>query len=191
MENTSTWIQRKLWEKNQNSSLKSAFSISVKNWPERSRLAVNIIENKCRYSFIENHIKLARMLGALGTFWMIGTKRVRYLPKKKQRRPLSFFDNAIHSRRHGYRSFVKSQKRTGMEPFMMNIADKDSDFCLSSHEGERFIISHGRHSQQVTENIRISLEGRLTTAFCETQMFSPRSYWRPTAQSSRSSSPQP
>ena len=67
----------------------------------------------------------------------------------------------INSRKHmEYHSLSKSKADRHMEPFIIDVAPTDdSDFVLSSHEGEEFImvmegtmeISYGKHTYLLEE----------------------------------------
>jgi mannose-6-phosphate isomerase-like protein (cupin superfamily) len=73
----------------------------------------------------------------------------------------TFSNNAIHSRKHmEYHSLSKSKADRHMEPFIIDVAaTDDSDFVLSSHEGEEFImvmegtmeISYGKNTYLLEE----------------------------------------
>ena len=88
-------------------------------------------------------IKIARVLGVrLGTFLddqdEVGPVVCR---KKEAKDAISFSNNAIHSRKHmEYHSLSKSKADRHMEPFIIDVMPtEDTDFVLSSHEGEEFI----------------------------------------------------
>ena len=70
-------------------------------------------------------------------------------------------NNAIHSRKHmEYHSLSKSKADRHMEPFIIDVMPtEDTDFVLSSHEGEEFImvmegimeISYGKNTYLLEE----------------------------------------
>lgn len=62
--------------------------------------------------------------------------------KKEAKDAISFSNNAIHSRKHmEYHSLSKSKADRHMEPFIIDVMPtEDTDFVLSSHEGEEFIM---------------------------------------------------
>ena len=80
---------------------------------------------------------------------------------KNWQNSISFSNNAIHSRKHmEYHSLSKSKADRHMEPFIIDVAaTDDSDFVLSSHEGEEFImvmegtmeISYGKNTYLLEE----------------------------------------
>lgn len=90
-------------------------------------------------------IKMARVLGArMSTF--LDTQRPQQGPVVTkgtgETNVISFSNNEIHSRRHmRYHSLSHSKADRHMEPFIIDVeATTDSDFVLSSHEGEEFIM---------------------------------------------------
>jgi len=147
-------------------TLRESLSISMEELAERSGLAVEQIErieNNVDIPSLAPLIKLARVLGVrLGTFLDDQDETGPVICRKKEaKETISFSNNAIHSRRHmEYRSLSKSKADRHMEPFMIDIAPtKDSDFILSSHEGEEFImvmegtleISYGKYTYILEE----------------------------------------
>ena len=137
----STWIQRIIV--GEKSDIRESLSISMEELAERSGLAVEQIErieNNVDIPSLAPLIKLARVLGVrLGTFLDDQDETGPVICRKKEaKETISFSNNAIHSRRHmEYRSLSKSKADRHMEPFMIDIAPtKDSDFILSSTEGE-------------------------------------------------------
>lgn len=89
-------------------------------------------------------IKIARVLGVrLGTFLDDQDETGPVVSRKMEATDtISFSNNAIHSRKHmQYHSLSKSKADRHMEPFIIDVAPtQDSDFVLSSHEGEEFIM---------------------------------------------------
>ena len=81
--------------------------------------------------------------------------------KKEAKDAISFSNNAIHSRKHmEYHSLSKSKADRHMEPFIIDVMPtEDTDFVLSSHEGEEFImvmegimeISYGKNTYLLEE----------------------------------------
>lgn len=114
---------------------------------QRSGLAieqVERIENNIDIPSLAPLIKIARVLGVrLGTFLddqdEVGPVVCR---KKEAKDAISFSNNAIHSRKHmEYHSLSKSKADRHMEPFIIDVMPtEDTDFVLSSHEGEEFIM---------------------------------------------------
>ena len=64
--------------------------------------------------------------------------------KKEAKDAISFSNNAIHSRKHmEYHSLSKSKADRHMEPFIIDVMPtEDSDFVLSSHEGDSIVPHH-------------------------------------------------
>lgn len=137
-------------------ALREDKSISIEELAQRSGLAIEQIErieNNIDIPSLAPLIKIARVLGVrLGTFLddqdEIGPVVCR---KKEAKDAISFSNNAIHSRKHmEYHSLSKSKADRHMEPFIIDVMPtEDSDFVLSSHEGEEFIIT-GYSDSQIT-----------------------------------------
>mgnify|MGYP002225957021 CR=1 FL=1 len=101
-------------------------------------------------------IKIARVLGVrLGTFLDDQDENGPVVCRKSEAKDsISFSNNAIHSRKHmEYHSLSKSKADRHMEPFIIDVAPTDdSDFVLSSHEGEEFImVMEGTHGNQLRQ----------------------------------------
>lgn len=140
---------------------------------QRSGLAIEQIErieNNIDLPSLAPLIKIARVLGVrLGTFLDDQDENGPVVCRKDEsQNSISFSNNAIHSRKHmEYHSLSKSKADRHMEPFIIDVAaTDDSDFVLSSHEGEEFImvmegtmeISYGKTptcSKKVTASITI------------------------------------
>ena len=128
-------------------ALREDKSISIEELAQRSGLAieqVERIENDIDIPSLAPLIKIARVLGVrLGTFLddqdEVGPVVCR---KKEAKDAISFSNNAIHSRKHmEYHSLSKSKADRHMEPFIIDVMPtEDTDFVLSSHEGEEFIM---------------------------------------------------
>ena len=128
-------------------ALREDKSISIEELAQRSGLAieqVERIENNIDIPSLAPLIKIARVLGVrLGTFLddqdEVGPVVCR---KKEAKDAISFSNNAIHSRKHmEYHSLSKSKADRHMEPFIIDVMPtEDTDFVLSSHEGEEFIM---------------------------------------------------
>lgn len=146
-------------------ALREDKSISIEELAQRSGLAIEQIErieNNIDIPSLAPLIKIARVLGVrLGTFLddqdEIGPVVCR---KKEAKDAISFSNNAIHSRKHKYHSLSKSKADRHMEPFIIDVMPtEDSDFVLSSHEGEEFImvmegvmeISYGKNTYLLEE----------------------------------------
>lgn len=124
-------------------SLREDKSITIEELAQRSGLAmeqIERIENNIDIPSLAPLIKIARVLGVrLGTFLddqdEVGPVVCR---KKEAKDAISFSNNAIHSRKHmEYHSLSKSKADRHMEPFIIDVMPtEDTDFVLSSHEGE-------------------------------------------------------
>lgn len=142
-------------------ALRESQSITLEELAERSGLAleqVNRIENNVDLPSLAPLIKIARVLGVrLGTFLDDQDEKGPVVCRKNEaQNSISFSNNAIQSRRHMmYHPLSGTKADRHMEPFIIDIAATDSsDFVLSSHEGEEFImvmegmmeICHGRNT---------------------------------------------
>ena len=128
-------------------SLRESQSISMEELAQRSGLAIEQIErieNNIDLPSLAPLIKIARVLGVrLGTFLDDQDENGPVVCRKSEAKDsISFSNNAIHSRKHmEYHSLSKSKADRHMEPFIIDVAaTDDSDFVLSSHEGEEFIM---------------------------------------------------
>ena len=127
-------------------ALREDKTITIEELSQHSGLAVEQIERIEKNIDIPSLaplIKIARVLGVrLRTFLddqdEVGPVVCR---KKEAKDAISFSNNAIHSRKHmEYHSLSKSKADRHMEPFIIDVMPtEDSDFVLSSHEGEEFI----------------------------------------------------
>lgn len=146
--------------------LREAKSITIEELAQRSGLAVEQverIENNIDLPSLAPLIKIARVLGVrLGTFLDDSDETGPAICRKAEATDtISFSNNATHSRKHmAYHSLAKSKADRHMEPFIIEVEPtKDSDFILSSHEGEEFImvmegimeISYGKNSYILEE----------------------------------------
>ena len=147
-------------------SLRETKEISVAELAERSGLAeeqINRIENNVDLPSLAPLIKIARALGVrLGTFLDDQEEQGAVVCRKESAEDtISFSNNAMDLRTHmRYHSLSKSKADRHMEPFIMDVAaTDDSDFVLSSHEGEEFImvmegtmeISYGKNTYLLEE----------------------------------------
>lgn len=147
-------------------ALRENKTITIEELAERSGLAVEQverIENNIDLPSLAPLIKIARVLGVrLGTFLDDNDETGPAICRKKEANDtISFSNNAIHSRKHmSYHSLAKSKADRHMEPFIIDVAaNQESDFILSSHEGEEFImvmegvmeISYGKQSYILEE----------------------------------------
>lgn len=127
-------------------SLREAKGIGIEELAERSGLAleqIQRIETNIDLPSLAPLIKIARVLGVrLGTFLDDQTELGPVVCRKADSTDtISFSNNATHSRRHmQYHSLSKSKADRHMEPFIIDVEETaDTDFVLSSHEGEEFI----------------------------------------------------
>ena len=143
-------------------SLRETKEISIAELAERTGLAeeqINRIENNVDIPSLAPLIKIARALGVrLGTFLDDQDEMgaVVYHKDEETKETISFSNNAMDTRTHmRYLSLAKSKSDRHMEPFIVDIvATNDTEYSLSSHEGEEFIyvmegvieVNHGKKS---------------------------------------------
>ncbi|MDY2641180.1 MAG: XRE family transcriptional regulator [Mediterranea sp.] len=108
-------------------------------------------------------IKIARVLGVrLGTFLDEQQENGPVVCRKDEvMNSIEFSNNAIQSRKHmTYHSLSRSKADRHMEPFIIDVMPTDdTDFVLSTHEGQEFIlvmegtmeITHGRNNYILNE----------------------------------------
>lgn len=128
-------------------SLRETKEISMAEMAERTGLAeeqINRIENNVDIPSLAPLIKIARALGVrLGTFLDDQDEMGAVICRKQEETDstISFSNNAMDARTHmKYQALAKSKSDRHMEPFIVDIeATNDTDFTLSSHEGEEFI----------------------------------------------------
>ncbi|KAA6330258.1 (S)-2-hydroxypropylphosphonic acid epoxidase [termite gut metagenome] len=129
------------------SILRESKSITAEELAERSGLSleqVERIENNIDIPSLAPLIKIARVLGVrLGTFLDDHDETGPVVCRKNEATgAVSFSNNAVQSRKHmEYHSLSSSKADRHMEPFIIDVSPTDvTDFVLSSHEGEEFII---------------------------------------------------
>ena len=128
-------------------SLRETKQISMAELAERTGLAIEQIErieNNVDLPSLAPLIKIARALGVrLGTFLDDQEEVGAVITRKKDdsQDTISFSNNAINARTHmHYQSLAKSKSDRHMEPFIVDIeATNETQYSLSSHEGEEFI----------------------------------------------------
>ena len=146
-------------------SLRETQGISMEELAERSGLAieqVKRIESNIDLPSLAPLIKIARVLGVrLGTFLddQVENGPVVCRQAGKSDNSISFSNNAIQSRKHmEYHALAGPKSDRHMEPFIIDVNPlSDTDFVLSSHEGEEFIyvmegvveVSHGKKSHVI------------------------------------------
>ena len=121
------------------------------------------IENDIDLPSLAPLIKIARVLGVrLGTFLDEQQENGPVVCRKDEvMNSIEFSNNAIQSRKHmTYHSLSKSKADRHMEPFIIDVMPtEDTDFVLSTHEGQEFIlvmegvmeISYGRNKYILNE----------------------------------------
>ena len=147
-------------------SIRESKQLSTQEVSERSGLSIEQIERiegNIDFPSLAPLIKIARVLGVrLGTFLDDQDETGPAICRKTESKDtISFSNNAIQSRKHmEYHSLSKSKADRHMEPFIIDVAaTEDSDFVLSSHEGEEFImvmegimeISYGKNTYLLEE----------------------------------------
>lgn len=147
--------------------LREEKSLTIDELAQRSGLGVEQIgriEENIDIPSLAPLIKIARVLGVrLGTFLDDEDETGPVVCRKGEvGDTISFSNNAIHSRKHmEYHSLSKSKANRHMEPFIIDVMPTDdSDFVLSSHEGEEFImVMEGVMEISYGENIYLLEEG--------------------------------
>ncbi|MBO4985608.1 MAG: helix-turn-helix transcriptional regulator [Bacteroides sp.] len=147
-------------------ALRESQSITQEELAKRSGLGIEQvirIESNEDLPSLAPLIKIARVLGVrLGTFLDDQDENGPVICRKDEvQNSISFSNNAIQSRRHmTYHSLSRSKADRHMEPFIIDIEPTDStDFVLSTHEGEEFIlvmqgvmeICYGKHTYLLEE----------------------------------------
>ena len=129
-------------------ALRDSREISIEELSEQTGLSVEQIkriENNIDIPSLAPLIKIARALGVrLGTFLddqddQSGPVICR---KGEANDSISFSNNATDARQHmHYHSLSRTKTDRHMEPFIIDIdANKESQFTVSAHEGEEFIM---------------------------------------------------
>ena len=128
--------------------IRESKNLTVEDIAERSGLSVEqivSIETDQNLPSLGPLIKIARALGVrLGTFLddndLLGPAVCR-AEEREAARSISFSNDASDARKHmEYHPLAQQKTGRHMEPFIVDINPNDnSDFQLSSHEGEEFI----------------------------------------------------
>ena len=129
-------------------SLRETKQISLSELAERTGLAeeqINRIESNVDIPSLAPLIKIARALGVrLGTFLDDQDEVGAVVCRKEElnNSTISFSNNAMNARTHmQYHSLSNSKADRHMEPFIIDIeATDETNYELSSHEGEEFIF---------------------------------------------------
>ncbi|MCL1822411.1 MAG: cupin domain-containing protein, partial [Prolixibacteraceae bacterium] len=120
-------------------------NISKEVLAERSGLSleqITLIEENINVPSLAPLIKIARVLGVrLGTFLDDTDESGIAIARRTDNiKSISFSNNAAEARKHmDYFSLAKAKSDRHLDPFIIDIAASDTDFSLSSHEGEEFI----------------------------------------------------
>jgi len=146
-------------------TLREAKQISLADLVERTGLAyeqIERIENNVDIPSLAPLIKIARALGVrLGTFLddQDGNGAVVCRKEEHSDNTISFSNNAMTARTHmQYHSLSAAKSDRHMEPFIIDIeVTENTDYELSSHEGEEFIyvmdgaveISYGKKNHVI------------------------------------------
>ena len=149
-------------------SIRESKQLSTQEVSERSGLSIEQIErieSNIDFPSLAPLIKIARVLGVrLGTFLDDQSELGPVICRKKDSNDtnsIGFSNNDSKARKHmEYHSLSKAKADRHMEPFIIDVAaTEDSDFVLSSHEGEEFImvmegimeISYGKNTYLLEE----------------------------------------
>ena len=140
--------------------LRETKNITKEELSERSGLSVDqiiSIEENTNLPSLAPLIKIARALGIrLGTFLDDNDELGPVVTRKTDKGDsIGFSNNAAGMRKHmDYYSLSKAKSGRHMEPFLIDIIASETEFTLSSHEGEEFIyvlegiveINYGKNS---------------------------------------------
>ena len=149
-------------------SIRESKQLSTQEVSERSGLSIEQIErieSNIDFPSLAPLIKIARVLGVrLGTFLDDQSELGPVICRKKDSNDtnsIGFSNNDSKARKHmEYHSLSKSKADRHMEPFIIDVMPtEDTDFVLSSHEGEEFImvmegimeISYGKNTYLLEE----------------------------------------
>lgn len=129
-------------------ALRTVKEISIEELAERTGLTleqIERIENNIDIPSLAPLLKIARALGVrLGTFLDDQSEEAgpAVCRRGEADDTISFSNNAVDARQHmHYHSLSRSKADRHMEPFIIDIdANEKSQFTLSAHEGEEFIM---------------------------------------------------
>lgn len=128
-------------------SLRESQGIGLEELAQRTGLGIEQIERieqDIDLPSLAPLIKIARVLGVrLGTLLDEQDENGPVICRKGEvQNSITFSNNAIQSRKHMiYHSLSRSKADRHMEPFFIDVTPTDdSDFVLSTHEGEEFIL---------------------------------------------------
>ena len=127
--------------------LRESKNINREELSERSGLSldqiISIEEESTNLPSLAPLIKIARVLGIrLGTFLDDNDELGPVVTRKSDKgESIGFSNNAAGMRKHmDYYSLSKTKSGRHMEPFLIDIIASETEFALSSHEGEEFIF---------------------------------------------------
>jgi transcriptional regulator with XRE-family HTH domain len=128
-------------------SIRESRSLTIDEVAERSgvdREQIERIENNVEIPSLAPLIKIARALGVrLGTFLDDQSELGPVINRSKEvkdRNAIRFTNDSKVALNHmEYHSLSQDKAGRHMEPFLIDVAPKQAEFTLSSHEGEEFI----------------------------------------------------
>jgi len=128
-------------------SIRESRNLTIDEVAERSGVnkeQIERIENDVELPSLAPLIKIARTLGVrLGTFLDDQTELGPVISRAKdikERSTIRFTNESKVARKHmEYHSLSQDKAGRHMEPFLIDIEPGQTDFALSSHEGEEFI----------------------------------------------------
>ena len=128
-------------------SIRESRNLTIDEVAERSGVnkeQIERIENDVELPSLAPLIKIARTLGVrLGTFLDDQTELGPVISRAKdikERSTIRFTNESKVARKHmEYHSLSQDKAGRHMEPFLIDIESGQTDFTLSSHEGEEFI----------------------------------------------------
>ena len=147
-------------------SLREEKGLSREELARQSGIGIEQIER------IESNIDLPSLAPLIKIARVLGVRLATFLDEEEEKGPvvcrkdeslnsIEFSNNAIQSRKHMiYHSLSRSKADRHMEPFIIDVMPTDdTDFVLSTHEGQEFIlvmegtmeITHGRNNYIINE----------------------------------------
>lgn len=126
-------------------NLRESKHITREELSERSGLNIEqivSIEENADLPSLAPLIKVARVMGVrLGTFLDDNEELGPVVTRKTEKgESIGFSNNAVKKQKHmDYYSLSKAKSGRHMEPFLIDIIPSETEFTLSSHEGEEFI----------------------------------------------------
>ena len=128
-------------------SIRESRNLTIDEVSERSgvsKVQIERIEDDVEIPSLAPLIKIARVLGVrLGTFLDDQTELGPVVSRAKDLTDINtirFTNDSTVSHKHmEYHSLSQDKAGRHMEPFLIDVASGQTDFTLSSHEGEEFI----------------------------------------------------